>query len=192
MSLNDFLPYHFYHHYQVAVMKKIIVRVSLIIGVILIAIQFVPTPKNDSTDAAQYANDISTRYALPDSVQIILQTSCYDCHSNHTQYPWYAHVQPIAWWLNDHIEEGKKEINFSEFAAYRIGRQYKKMEEVIEEMTEDEMPLGSYTLIHQNAKLNEVQRQTLIHWATQIRDSIKANYPADSLVRKKSPEPAKS
>lgn len=173
-------------------MKKIIVRVLLILWVILMAIQFIPTPKNDSTDAAHYANDISTRYAVPQNVQLILQTSCYDCHSNHTQYPWYAHVQPVAWWLNDHIEEGKKEINFSEFAAYRIGRQYKKMEEVIEQIDEDEMPLSSYTLIHQNARLNEGQKKTLIHWATQIRDSIKANYPADSLIRKKSPESTKS
>ena len=100
-------------------------------------------------------SDISKVYVVPDSVTQILKTSCYDCHSNNTVYPWYSKIQPVAWWLNDHIEEGKREINFSEFATYRIGRQYKKMDEIIKQVKEDEMPLSSYTLIHKNAILTQ-------------------------------------
>jgi hypothetical protein len=100
-------------------------------------------------------------------------------------YPWYAQIQPAAWWLADHIKEGKKELNFSEFAGYRIRRQYKKLEEINELVKEGEMPLDSYLWIHNDAKLDEKQKLTLANWVTAIRDTMKATYPADSLVRKK-------
>jgi hypothetical protein len=122
---------------------------------------------------------------MPQEVASTLQSSCYDCHSNNTHYPWYANFQPVAWWLADHVKEGKKEVNFSEFATYRIGRQYRKLEEIANEVEEGEMPLQSYTFIHGDAKLSPAQKESLINWASATRDSIKANYPADSLLRPK-------
>lgn len=166
-------------------MKKVLKPLALILLVLLIIIQFFHPEKNISETSTVSANDISKVYPVPDNVQTILKTSCYDCHSNNTNYPWYSKIQPVAWWLNDHVKEGKKEINFAEFASYRIGRQYKKMEEIIEQVKEDEMPLYSYTLIHGNAKLSEDQKLSINNWAKAIRDTIKANYPADSLIRKK-------
>jgi hypothetical protein len=91
----------------------------------------------------------------------------------------------VAWWLNNHIQDGKKELNFSEFASYRIGRQYRKLDEVNKQIKENEMPLESYLWIHKYAKLDENQKLTLANWVTSVRDTIKANYPADSLMRKK-------
>ena len=73
----------------------------------------------------------------------------------------------------------------SEFNGYRIARQYKKLEECIEEVKEGGMPLPSYTIIHREAILSDVEKQTLVAWCENIRDSIKAKYPADSLVIKK-------
>jgi hypothetical protein len=148
-----------------------------------IVIQFIRPAKNKAEGISN--NDISKIYAVPADVQSILKTSCYDCHSNNTVYPWYAEIQPAAWWLADHVKEGKKELNFSEFASYRIGRQYRKLEEINKEVKEDEMPLESYLWIHKNSKLSEQQKLTLANWVTTLRDTIKANYPADSLVRKK-------
>ena len=151
---------------------------------VLIIIQFFHPAKNVSGSSAIVSNDISKVYHVPDNVQVILKASCYDCHSNNTRYPWYSKIQPVAWWLNDHILEGKKEINFSEFALYRIRRQYRKMEEIIKQVKDDEMPLSPYTLIHRNATLSKDQKLSLTNWASAIRDTIKANYPADSLIRK--------
>jgi hypothetical protein len=94
----------------------------------------------------------------------------------------------VAWWLKNHIDEGKRELDFSEFAAYRIGRQYKKLEEINKEVKEGEMPLESYTLIHGDAKLSQEQKLSLANWVTSLRDSIKAQYPEDSLKRPQRPQ----
>ena len=168
-------------------MKKIIKSIALLLVAALIIIQFFRLEKNLSSIDGPEPNDISKVYSVPQEVSTILETSCYDCHSNNTHYPWYANFQPVAWWLADHIKEGKKEINFSEFASYRIGRQYKKLEEIKKEVEEGEMPLQSYTIIHGDAKLSAAQKEILLQWASTTRDSIKANYPADSLLRPKKP-----
>ena len=167
-------------------MKKFLKRLFLVLLLAFIVIQFFRPEKNISTVTS--ANDITTKYAVPADVQTILKTSCYDCHSNNTAYPWYNNIQPVAWWLKNHIDEGKKELNFSEFASYRIGRQYRKLDEVNKQIKEGEMPLSSYTLIHTNAKLNEQQKLAVATWANALRDSIKAQYPEDSLKRPQQPQ----
>ena len=165
-------------------MKKIIRITGMGLLALLIIIQFFQTEKNSNTTASALANDISTIYPLPDNVKSIVETSCYDCHSNNSNYPWYDNIQPVSWWLHNHIEEGKKEINFNEFASYSIRRQYKKLEEIIKQVKEDEMPLSSYTIIHTNAKLSPEKKLILSAWAAALRDSIKMKYPADSLIKK--------
>ena len=164
-------------------MKKFFKRLFQILILIFIIIQFIRPEKNKAEDISK--NDISTIYPVPEDVQSILKTSCYDCHSNNTLYPWYSKIQPVAWWLNSHIQDGKKDLNFSEFASYRIRRQYKKLEEVNDLVKKNEMPIDQYLWIHKNAVLSDQQKLTLANWVTSIRDSIKANYPPDSLVRKK-------
>lgn len=164
-------------------MKKILKPLGLVLLATFIIIQFI-RPEKNIADPAAFANDITKAYPVPEDVQGILKTSCYDCHSNNTNYPWYSKIQPVAWWLNDHIVEGKKEINFSEFATYNVRKKFKKMEEIIEQVKEDEMPLSSYTIIHKNAVLTPEQKVSLTNWATSIRDNMRATYPADSLIRK--------
>ncbi len=161
-------------------MKKFFKRVLLFLLISLIIIQFFRPTKNVALGLN--ANDITKVYAVPTEVQNILKTSCYDCHSNNTAYPWYNNIQPVAWFLADHVKEGKRELNFSEFATYRIGRQYRKLEEINNEVKDGEMPLSSYTLIHGNAKLNDQQKSAVSNWVVSVRDSIKAHYPADSLA----------
>ncbi len=164
-------------------LKKILKRTFQVLLLALIVIQFIRPAKNKAESISN--NDISKLYPVPEDVQTILKTSCYDCHSNNTVYPWYAEIQPVAWWLANHIKDGKKEINFSEFASYRIGRQYRKLDDVNKQIKEGEMPLDFYLWIHKYAKLNEQQKLTIANWVVAIRDTIKANYPADSLIRKK-------
>ena len=151
--------------------------------IVLIAIQFFRPSKNVSAQTSR--NDITLLYPIPGDVKSILNRACYDCHSNNTTYPWYSHIQPVAWWLEDHIEEGKKELNFSEYAAYRLRRQYHKMEEVEEMVNDKKMPLESYTFIHTNANLSTEEKDKLIAWTKTIRDTMETKYPMDSLVNKK-------
>jgi Haem-binding domain len=163
-------------------MKKIFKRILMALLIIFIAIQFIRPAKNRSEGIS--ANDISTKYPVPDSVQAILKVACYDCHSNNTRYPWYAEIQPVAWWLNNHIKDGKRGLNFSEFTSYRIKKQFHRLDDINKLVKKNEMPLSSYTLIHTDAKLTEGQKLAIAAWATSIRDSIKAHYPPDSLVKK--------
>lgn len=163
--------------------KKIFKGLFYLLLLGFVIIQFFRPAKNKSEGTSK--NDISTLYTVPLDVQNILKTSCNDCHSNNTVYPWYAEIQPVSWWLNSHIEDGKKDLNFSEFATYRIRRQYKKLEEINELVKENEMPLDSYLWIHKDAKLSDQQKLTIANWAEAVRDSIRATYPPDSLVRKK-------
>jgi hypothetical protein len=137
---------------------------------LLVIIQFFRPEKNVS--AATSPNDLFAHYQAPDSLKQMIRTSCYDCHSNNTAYPWYSNFQPIAWWLNDHVEEGKREFNFSEFATYVPKKADHKLKELIEVVKEQEMPLKSYTLIHSESRLTENQRRVLADWAADIRKEI--------------------
>jgi hypothetical protein len=162
-------------------MKKFL----LILLIIFIAIQFFRPVKNIAMDGSAFKNDISTIYIIPDSIHHILEASCYDCHSNNTAYPWYNNIQPVAWWLNKHIQNGKNALNFSEFASYTLQKKYKKLNGLVKEVRSDGMPLSSYTIIHRYAILSANQKDELIKWASSITDSIKANTSADSLQIRK-------
>src|SRR6478672_9834255 len=104
---------------------KILKNVILILLVVLIIMQFFHPKKNLSKGL--FANNIATIYSVPQNVDDILKKACNDCHSNNPRYPWYNNIQPVAWWLNDHVEEGKRELNFDEFKTYRPSRQYNKL-----------------------------------------------------------------
>jgi hypothetical protein len=145
--------------------------------------QFFHPPRNIVQGAQP--NHISKQYAVPPEVSTILEKACNDCHSNYTIYPWYSKVQPIDWWMTNHIMEGKGELNFDEFTTYNLRRQYHKLEEVMKEVKEGEMPLNSYTWIHTDAKLNDAEKNTLINWAGAIREQMKNKYPIDSLEKPK-------
>jgi hypothetical protein len=148
---------------------------------VFVILQFVRPEKNVGASSAQ---NITQHFAVPAGVQTILQRSCYDCHSNNTVYPWYAEVQPAGWYLAKHIKDGKRGLNFDEYASYRLMKQYRRFQDIIDQVQNDDMPLPSYLIIHRDAKLSAAQKDELILWCTAMRDSMKAHYPADSLQRK--------
>lgn len=157
---------------------------------LLIVIQFIRPSKNNSNEQTQ---DIATRYFIPAEVGAVLSVACRDCHSNKTDYPLYAEVQPIGWWLNKHVTDGKKDLNFSTFTRLPIAVQNHKLEEIIEMVKEGEMPLPSYTFLglHSEANLSQAQRELITQWADKQMDSLKAQYPPDSLVMKRRSPPAR-
>ena len=132
---------------------------------------------NKTNPESDPALDFMNIHRPSDEVASILKTACYDCHSYNTKYPWYTYTQPLAWWIKDHIEEGRDELNFSEWGNYNPRRADHKLEEGIELVEEAEMPLPSYTWAHGDARLTDEQRETLISWFEELRPVI---YP-DSL-----------
>ncbi len=158
-------------------------KVLVALLVVLLILQFFHPKKNINAVTAGHA--IAAVHPVPDGVKKILAASCNDCHSNNTVYPWYAKLQPVDWWLTHHVNEGKAELNFDEFATYNLRRRYRKTEEIIEQVKQGEMPLNNYTWIHKDAILDTTQKQALIDWATGIRTAMQQQYPKDSLVKKK-------
>lgn len=146
-------------------------KILLALLVVLILIQFFKPLKNQAM--AEQPLAIEKVYTVPVKVGAILQSSCNDCHSNTTKYPWYANLQPVAWFLDDHVKEGKKELNFSEFGAYSLKKQDHKLEEIAEQI-EDEMPLKSYTVMHREAKLTAEQKKELTAWVNSLRKEIQS------------------
>lgn len=161
---------------------RIFKRVLLALLVVLIVLQAFRPAKNLSNDTTR---DISKTYVVPKNVQAILAKACNDCHSNSTRYPWYAEIQPLGWWLADHVKDGKRHLNFNEFDGYSKARQYKKLEECIEEVKEGGMPLSSYTAIHKDAILSQAEKDALYNWCEILRQNIRENNPPDSLIIKR-------
>ena len=154
-------------------------KILLALLVVFILIQFFRPEKNLSNDQK---NHIGNLYPIPADVKGILSVACDDCHSNLTKYPWYNNIQPVAWWLASHVNDGKRHLNFSTLAARRVALQNHKLEEIIEMVEEGEMPLSSYTLIHHEAKLTNEQRTKITDWAKATMDILKNTFPPDSLV----------
>jgi hypothetical protein len=161
---------------------KLLRRAFFFVVAVLIVIQFVRPAKNNWNGAA--GNEIQKQFLVPADVQEVIRNACYDCHSNHTNYPWYAEVQPVGWILASDIHEGKSELNFDEFGSYNPRRQYRKFGEIQEQIEKREMPMPSYVMMHGKAELSAETKALLINWTIAMRDSMKAHFPIDSLERK--------
>lgn len=145
-------------------MSKTIKIISGIVFV-FIAIQFIRPARNISNQIL--ATDIIKTVSVSDSVQAVLKKACYDCHSNNTNYPWYSNIQPIGWFLANHVSEGKRRLNFSEFGSYTQRRQLSKLNDIANEVQDGGMPLSSYTLTHKEARLTANEKSLVIKWAQQ-------------------------
>jgi hypothetical protein len=163
-------------------MKRAIKIILIVLLIVFVCIQFIRPAKNISNTVNNY--DITQKYSMSPDVQKIFQNSCYDCHSNNTRYPWYWQIQPVTWWMNGHINDAKREVNFSEFLSYPARKQYKKIDATNKEVQGGDMPLPSYTIIHRDARLNDEQKLLIKKWTTGVMDQMKATYPPDSLLKK--------
>lgn len=133
-------------------------------------IQFFPTDRNQNE--AVYVSDFMRVNNVPPVIQNKIEVSCYDCHSNNTKYPWYNRIQPAAWFLEDHIKEGRDELNFNEWGNYSDRRKNSKLRSIISQIEDDEMPLDSYTLIHRDAKFSESEKKEIIKYMTQLKNNL--------------------
>lgn len=116
--------------------------------------------------------DIHSSIEISDEVSGILKSTCYDCHSMETNFPWYSHVSPISWRIFQHIEMGRADLNFSDWNDLSKRKKLGKLNDIIEELEDDEMPLKSYRRFHSEARLSEDEKRALIIWAKETSNDL--------------------
>ncbi len=149
---------------------KVFTRIGIFLLIVFLGIQFVPTTRNESGEVL--ATDFVRAFEPPESIGNMLKVSCYNCHSNNTAYPWYNEVQPISWFLEGHIKEAKKELNFSEFGNYSTRKKKSKLKSIISQIKDGKMPLSSYTFIHKDARLSDSDKLELEKWLSELKAGL--------------------
>ncbi|HWO02510.1 MAG TPA: heme-binding domain-containing protein [Blastocatellia bacterium] len=144
-------------------MKKAMKWSATGLVVLFLAAQFVrPAKTNPVSDESRA---IQSHVEMSPEVSDILGRACYDCHSNATDWPWYSKVAPVSWFLVSDVNDGRRHLNFSDWAKYDRGKAAKKMQEIDEEVTSKAMPLSSYTWLHPEARLSDQERTLVSDWA---------------------------
>ena len=151
-------------------MKKALKIALIVLVVVFVIAQFIRPDR--SAPAIDPAQTLEASAVVPADVKMILQRSCADCHSNPTTYPWYSNISPASWWLQDHINKGRHEMNFSEWATYSAKKKNKKLEEICEQVTSREMPLPSYLWIHRDAALSDDEIAALCSWSRSLAEPV--------------------
>jgi hypothetical protein len=149
-------------------------KVLKIIGwfalIALVVIQFFPMDYNQSKTVPQA--DFMLVNKVPTTVEKSMHISCYDCHSNNTEYPWYSQIQPAAWFLEGHIKEGKAELNFNEWEDYSNRRKKSKLRSIIKQIESGEMPMDNYTLFHRDAIFSEKEKEAVLNYMKTLKDDL--------------------
>lgn len=145
-------------------MKKVLKIFVAIALLIFIAIQFYQPAPNIDKGWVYKTDFIKTYKTMPVEVRTILQTSCYDCHSNNTKYQWYDFIQPARSLVDKHIKDAKEDLNFNEWATYSDRKQERLINSIKKQIETKKMPMASYTLMHRNAKLNDHQIKMVTDW----------------------------
>ena len=140
-------------------------KILLVLTVIIIGIQFIPVERSNPP--------VTGKIDAPSNVLSILKTSCFDCHSNETIWPWYSYIAPVSFLVSADVKNARKRVNFSEWDKYDDEKRAKKLNAIIEDVEEGEMPLSKYTLIHPDAKMDQVKIKILKDWVN--TDNTKNN-----------------
>ena len=151
---------------------RILKWVVIVLVVAFIGIQFYrPARTNPAIDPAQ---TIEAQTQMTPQVASILDRSCRDCHSNKTVWPWYTQVAPVSWWLTNHVNEGRHNLNISQWGKLPPDRQDRKLRQICDEVTDGQMPLSSYLPMHPAARLSDPDKQALCDWTDAERQRLTA------------------
>ncbi|WP_168222692.1 heme-binding domain-containing protein [Leptospira vanthielii] len=132
-------------------------RIFLILLGVFLILQFFPVARTNPP--------VTSEIQTTPEIKEVLKRSCYDCHSNETIWPKYSYIFPASLLISHHVEEGREELNFSEFGLLAERKQNKKIYEVWEQVDEGEMPPKDYLLLHPSAKLSDKEKEILKVWA---------------------------
>ena len=149
--------------------KKTKIFLYALVGLFLL-IQIYPMERPEVTDSNP--NDLLKNTDTPNNIASILRSACYDCHSNESTYPWYANIAPVKWWIYDHINEGREDLNFSTWTTLSKADQAEALDDIATAVMEGEMPLKPYPVTHPKAKLSEADRQAISDWAEMLSEKL--------------------
>ena len=130
--------------------------------------------------AAPPQDSLTATNPPPPQITTMLQGACYDCHSDQTRWPWYAHVAPASWLLASDVRDGRRHVNFSEWPHFHPDRAARLWEDIRDELDYKDMPPAQYQWMHPAARLTEAQRQELIQWADQEAKRLKTAAAAEN------------
>ncbi|EQA37057.1 heme-binding domain protein [Leptospira inadai serovar Lyme str. 10] len=137
-------------------MKRIAIRLGIGLSVLFLGLQFIPV----EFPSGKNAKEIQTE----ESVKKIFRRSCYDCHSDLVKWPWYSRIFPVSLYLIHHVEEGKDELNFSDWENLKSSEKADLAEKILEEIEDGEMPLWDYKILHPESKLDQEDLETVRDW----------------------------
>lgn len=156
-------------------MSKLLKRILLGLLIVIVGIQFIRPSRS-----VPPSNPQSTFEALnnpPAEIVDLMEVACYDCHTHQTEYPWYANVAPVSWWIGNHISEGRDHFNMTLWGKYNLREKIHKLEEAAEEVNKGHMPENSYTWMHKGAKLSDAQRNQLVVYFTELKEALQSIPP---------------
>lgn len=151
-------------------MSKKLRNIFIIVLVVLGLLQFVGPDR--PVVAVDNPGDILLHANIPSEISGMLKTSCYDCHSMETKYPWYSYIAPVSWFLYSHIDHGREELNFSTWDSMDKRSKLRALKDIQEVLEEGEMPLPSYVNLHDEAALSDEQKEILITWAKDLSRQV--------------------
>src|SRR5256714_9376634 len=151
-------------------MKRVLKIAAILLVVLVVGIQAVrPARTNPPVDESQ---TINARTQITLEAASILDRSCRDCHSNKTVWPWYTNVAPLSWWLSNHVNDGRRSLNMSEWGKLSPDSQDRKLRQMCDEVQDGVMPLSSYTPMHPAAKLSDQDKKTICDWTEKERERL--------------------
>ncbi|HEX3143316.1 MAG TPA: heme-binding domain-containing protein [Pyrinomonadaceae bacterium] len=151
-------------------MRRVLKIVAILLVVLVLGIQAIrPARTNPPIDESQ---TINAKTQMTSDVAAIFDRSCRDCHTNKTVWPWYTNVAPLSWWLSNHVSDGRRSLNMSEWSKLPNDRQERKLRQICDEVQDGNMPLSSYTPMHPAAKLSDQDKKTLCDWTETERQRL--------------------
>ena len=154
-------------------MKRVLKTVVLVLAIVFVAAQFY-RPDRTTAPIVQ-AETLEATTQIPENVGAVLKRSCNDCHTNQTNYPWYSNITPVNWLLADHIDEGRRELNFSIWNTYNARKKARKLDEICDQIIGGEMPHYQYIWMHGDAKLSNADKRLLCNWARAEKTKVSEN-----------------
>ncbi|MDT7688028.1 MAG: hypothetical protein QOJ70_3826 [Acidobacteriota bacterium] len=144
-------------------MKKALKWLMILLAVLFVAAQgYRPARTNPPFEESKTLR--ANTHMTPEAAAI-LERSCKDCHSSETRWPWYSNVSPISWFLQSHVDDGRRQLSFSDWGTYAERKRERKLHEMCEQVESGEMPIRSYLPLHPSAKLSDEDRRVLCDWA---------------------------
>jgi len=151
-------------------MKKSILILLLVLILAFIILQFLkPGTINPKEDKNKF---ITSHLQIPDNIYKQMENSCFDCHSDRTNWPWYSKISPVVYLIKSDVDEGKEHLNFSLWGDYDKSRMLDKLDGIETQVQDDEMPMSIYLPLHPKAKLTENDKKNIIEWARSSKDQL--------------------